>query len=152
VLVIHIRFIFFNADFTPSRGTTPKHHFSTPGTPQTNKSLQLPTFPDTKSEPSPTDGKKKLFDLLQETFHEDVSDDQNAETNGKTDGDKLTYNQPPRSSEGSPYLSGTNSVWSSEATPGRDPNNRKERTGRLKHCCFPGFLPSRSFNDRRKQR
>jgi len=149
LLVIHIHFIFLYADFTPSRGSTPKHHFSAPGTPRMNKSLNLPTFPDTKLEPSPTDGKKRLFDLLQETFHEHWAGDQNAETNEKTDGYKLTNNQPPRS-EGSPYLSGTNSVWSSEATPGRDPSNRKERTGRPKHCCFPGFVPSRSFSDRRK--
>lgn len=112
--------VYIYADFTPSRGTTPKHHFTLP-----------------------TDGKKKLFDLLREVSSrgEQVGDDQNAAS-------RLTNSQPLRSSEGSPHLSGANSAWSSEATTpaGRDFNNRKERM----HCCFPSLRPSRSFNDRRK--
>lgn len=135
-----------NGDLTPSRGSTPKHHFSTSGTPQVNKSLQLSAFLDSEAEPSPTDGKKKLLDLLLETSQgEQVGEEQNAEINGKENGYKLTDNKPPRSSEGSPHPSGTNSVRSSEVTPGRDFNNRKERI-----CCFPGLMPSHNFNDRRK--
>ncbi|XP_020245221.1 uncharacterized protein At3g27210-like, partial [Asparagus officinalis] len=144
-------FFSVNGDLTPSRGSTPKHYFSTPGTPQANKSLHLPTFPDPKSEPSPTAGKKKLFDLLQETV-QDEKNKQNAETNGKANGYKLSNNQPSRSFESSPYNSGTNSVWSSEVTPSRDSSFRKERTRRPKSCCFPGLVPGCGLIDRRKQK
>lgn len=137
-------FMSVKGDFTPSRGNTPDHHFSTERAPQVNVSLHVPAFADNKSEPSPTDSKKKLFDLLRETSHDD--NERVAETNGPN----KPANNYPKSSEGSPYHSGTNSAWSSEATPGRDSDNKKERTRRLRHCCFPGLLPSHSFNERRK--
>ncbi|ONK77232.1 uncharacterized protein A4U43_C02F4440 [Asparagus officinalis] len=138
-------FFSVNGDFTPSCGNTPNHQLSIPTSPQVNKSLNPPTHPDSKSELSPHDGKKKLFDLLQESVR-------HADTNKNTDDRKLDNGQPLKSFQESPYLSGTNSVWSSELTPSGDSNYKKERAGRHKHCCFPGLTPSRSFSERRKQK
>lgn len=136
-----------NGDFTPSRGSTPNHQISAPATPKWNKPMYVSQFPDTKSEPSPTDGKKRLFDLLQESFQgEHANNEKTAETNGKLDGFGLKNSRPPRS------LDGTNSEFGIEVTSGRYSNHRKERTGKTKGCCFPSLMPSRSFNDSRKQR
>lgn len=59
-------FVSIHGDFTHSEDSTPNYQISTPETQQLNKPSSVNTFPDTKSEPSPTDGKKKLADLLQE--------------------------------------------------------------------------------------
>ncbi|KAJ6801431.1 uncharacterized protein M6B38_308385 [Iris pallida] len=142
-----------NGEFTPSRGSTPDYQISAPATPQWSKSFSLSQIPDTKLEPSPIDGKKKLSDLLKESLkREHGENDQNDETDVKLDSFVLKNGHPPRSSEGTPYYSGTNSEFSSEVTPGSNFIHRKDRTGKTKYCCFPSLMPSRNFNDTRKQR
>ncbi|KAJ6818990.1 uncharacterized protein M6B38_404720 [Iris pallida] len=142
-----------NGELTPSRGSTPNHQISAPAIPKWDNSLYLSQFPDSKSEPSPTDRKTRLFDLLQETFQGDhVTDEKTVESNRKLDKFGLKISQPPRSSDGTPYLSETNSEFSSKVTPGRYSNHRKDREGKTKGCCFPSLMPRRSFKDSRKQR
>ncbi|KAG1363474.1 hypothetical protein COCNU_11G003010 [Cocos nucifera] len=141
-----------NGEFTPSRGSTPNHQTSTVATPRLNNAFFVDKFPDSKSEPSPI-GRRKLADLLQETSNSE-KDEQNAsekklEMNGKPDDYKINFHQPPKSLDGTPY-SGVNSVYNNEVTPNRDSKNRKERTWRNAHCCFPSLVQSFGFDERQK--
>ncbi|XP_008794575.2 uncharacterized protein At3g27210-like [Phoenix dactylifera] len=139
-----------NGEFTPSRGSTPNYQTSTAATTRLNNAFFADKFPDSKSEPSPT-GRRKLADLLQETSNGEKDVEQNAsekkiEMNGKPDGYKINFHQPPKSLDGTPYT-GVNSVYSNEATATRDSKNRKERTWRNAHCCLPSLVQTSSFDE-----
>lgn len=128
-------FVSVNGDFTPSRGNTPVHHLSALKT-QTYK------FQNASDEKvSPNDGKKKLFDLLQETNQSENMDNENFTENSGGDATK--------SMVGSPRISETTSTWSTEATPNK--SNKKEKTRRSsKRCCFPRLYPTFIYNERSK--
>ncbi|KAG0459823.1 hypothetical protein HPP92_022951 [Vanilla planifolia] len=126
-----------NGDFTPSRGSTPNHPLSFLGTPQRNgRALYDDMFSDTKSEPSPTDKKKKLAELLQVSLIEQAdselhSQNNNAEAvaksasmmNGKTGVFEETLDQSHQS-----LCEGT-------------VKTKKERTGMASACCMPNLVP-----------
>eukprot|EP00262_Sarcandra_glabra_P005483 TRINITY_DN17121_c0_g1_i1.p1 TRINITY_DN17121_c0_g1~~TRINITY_DN17121_c0_g1_i1.p1 ORF type:complete len:246 (-),score=43.23 TRINITY_DN17121_c0_g1_i1:148-885(-) len=137
-----------NGDFTPSGSSTPTYQSGTLGMPQLNKAHFLDRIPAvSKPEPSPTDNKKKLADLLQESLggEQDFVDrnivTENLEIN-KTD------LHPPKSSDGTPYMSRVNSICSSEKTPNKDP---KEKNVKAPQCCLPGLVQSLSFSERKKR-
>ncbi|XP_010927710.1 uncharacterized protein At3g27210-like isoform X2 [Elaeis guineensis] len=143
-----------NGEFTPSRGSTPNHQTCTVATPRPDNAFFVDKFPDSKSEPSPI-GRRKLADLLQETsngekgVNEQKASEKKLEMNGKPDDYQINLHQPPKSLDGTP-CSGVNSVYSNEATPNRDSKNRKERTWRNAHCCFPSLVQSFGFYERQK--
>ncbi|XP_073117228.1 uncharacterized protein At3g27210-like [Elaeis guineensis] len=146
-----------NGEFTPSRGSTPNYQTTTTATPRLNDAFFIDKFPDSKSEPSPT-GRKKLAELLRESSQgeknikeQNASDNKKFEINGKPDGGKISSDQPPKSLDGSPYISGANSVYSGEVSPTRDPKNRKERTWKSVHCCLPSLVQSFNFDERRQK-
>ncbi|RRT85634.1 hypothetical protein B296_00003625, partial [Ensete ventricosum] len=141
--------ILFNADFTPSRGSTPNHQLSSPLTHQFDSRFAFEKYPDSKSEPSPT-GKKKLSELLHESSDSeqiDVPDaaEESVDIDAKLDEYKTKTDQPVNSSSATPFQSGASSICSSEVRSRRDLKGHK-----TSHCC----LPSRQrfgFDDRRQK-
>ncbi|KAJ0972664.1 hypothetical protein J5N97_020623 [Dioscorea zingiberensis] len=142
-----------NGDFTPSRGSTPNYQFGTPGTTPQNKAPIGSGFPNSNAEPSPTNKKKKLADLLQESLYSEQIDNKqnvkdNVAPNREQYANRLYGEHPPKSAIGTPYFSGASSVCGSEAmTPNRDTKHRKER--RSSNCCFPSLGSTLSFSERK---
>ncbi|KAK1318257.1 hypothetical protein QJS10_CPB04g00290 [Acorus calamus] len=132
-------------DFTPSRGSTPIH----PGS-ILNKPLIIDGLFDTKSEPSP---RKKLAALLQETSLEDKSPDTQNVPNETLEFKKATNpTQPPKSSNGTPHRSDTNSI--NNGTPDKesgDAKHKKERVSKSAQCCLPSLGRSRSPDEKASQ-
>ncbi|XP_058093261.1 uncharacterized protein At3g27210-like [Magnolia sinica] len=151
-------FYSINGDFTPSRGNTPNYQRSTPTTPRLNKVSFLERAPNSKlPELSPTVKKKKLAELFEEsTKGERDSDTKTNSTeqnviNGKMETENAHLQIPPKSSEGTPYLTGTNSVCSSERTPNGESKPEREKKVRAAQCCLPSLVPSLSFSEKKKQ-
>lgn len=129
-----------NGDFTPSRGNTPVHSISS-GTPRINQVHVIDDrTPVTIPELSPT-GKKKLADLFRESSR-----------NGTDVQAKQTLNELAlQSNPETPYMSGKNSVCSSERTPNGDVIEKERPFGSVQ-CCLPSLGSCRSFGgDRRKK-
>ncbi|KAH8519402.1 hypothetical protein H0E87_000982 [Populus deltoides] len=153
-----------NGDFTPSRGNTPVHHNFSAGTPQANKNPLEGRPPGSELEPSPT-GKKRLSELFKDRIREDRdvddlqtsgSGDQNIAngkmaTNGKMEVKQTILDVLPKSANATPYLSGTNSVCSSERTANGDALIEKEKSFKSSPCCIPSLTFCRSFSERKKK-
>lgn len=153
-----------NGDFTPSRGNTPVHHNFSAGTPQANKNPSEGRPPGSELEPSPT-GKKRLSELFKDRIREDRdvddlqtsgSGDQNIANgkmaaNGKMEVKQTILDVLPKSANATPYLSGTNSVCSSERTANGDALIEKEKSFKSSPCCIPSLIFCRSFSERKKK-
>ncbi|CAN1823057.1 Uncharacterized protein At3g27210 [Linum perenne] len=130
-------------DFTPSRGSTPVHHSFSAGTPQHNKPVAeaIPSYSMPEVSPS---GKKRLSDLFKDSMREKMNG------NGKTEvKHKMSYFLP-KSGDSTPYVSGVNSVCSSERTPNREALVN-EKSFKSMQCCLPSIISRRSFSDRKKR-
>ncbi|KAJ6751456.1 hypothetical protein OIU85_001939 [Salix viminalis] len=147
-----------NGDFTPSRGNTPVHHNFAAGTPQANKNPLEGRPPGSELEPSPT-GKKRLSDLFKDRIREDRDAD-GLQTSGPGDENiadgKVEVKQTildvlPKSANTTPYLSGTNSVCSSERTANGDALSEKEKSFKSTQRCLPSLIFCRSFSERKKK-
>ncbi|XP_042503092.1 uncharacterized protein At3g27210-like isoform X2 [Macadamia integrifolia] len=141
-------FFSVNGD-TPSRGNTPNHQSGFMGKPRLNKTL-MDGAAGTRTEASPTDKKKKLAELFSESFSDDQHVDQSL-SNGILKPKPINLDLPPRSSNGTPYVSGLNSVCSSERSPNKDFKSDKDKSTRVAQCCLPNFVRSYSFSDRKKR-
>ncbi|KAK9039607.1 hypothetical protein V6N11_014803 [Hibiscus sabdariffa] len=130
-------FFSVNGDFTPSRGNTPVHHSFSTGTPRVNKAT-VDGSPLSISETSPT-GNKKLLDLFRESVRE----------NG--DVKELNNSSNQDISNGTPYVSGANSLCSSERTANGDNPMFKEKPFKSMQCCLPSFVSCSNFNERKKK-
>jgi len=142
-----------NGDFTPSRGNTPVHHNFSMGTPRVSKARFEDRIPVSLSQPPPTDKKKKLSELFQESIrHDQDVDNLNNNlnmANGNMAVKPTVLDLPPRSAHATPH--GTNSVCSSERTPNGDLYTEKEKPIRSVQCCLPSLISCRSFSDRKKK-
>ncbi|XP_008231142.1 PREDICTED: uncharacterized protein At3g27210 isoform X1 [Prunus mume] len=126
-----------NGDFTPSRGNTPVHHSLSVGSSRMNKT----PFEDRIPGPSPTEKKKKLLELFQESFKNDEDADNAVKP--------TTPSLPPKSVNGTP-VPATNSVSSSEWTANGDVATEKEKPIRSVQCCLPSLVSCRSSSQRKK--
>ncbi|XP_043725044.1 uncharacterized protein At3g27210-like isoform X2 [Telopea speciosissima] len=135
---------------TPSRGNTPKHQSGFVGAQLLNKPISMDGAAGTRTETSPTDKKKKLAELFRESFSDDQDAVNQSISNGILKSKPIILDLPPRSSNGTPDVSGLNSVGSSERTPDKDFKLDKEKSARVAQCCLPSFVRSRSFSDRKK--
>ncbi|XP_009603105.1 uncharacterized protein At3g27210 [Nicotiana tomentosiformis] len=137
-------FLSVNGDFTPSRGNTPVHHLA--------RNLTGNRTPAYFQQSSPTDKKKRLSELFEESLRSDQDQNgQNAEekqngTNTKKETASTGAQLPPRSTPGTPYAS----VCSSERTPSGLLKS-DVKTSKSAQCCLPRLLSSRSFNGRRSR-
>ncbi|CAN1823058.1 Uncharacterized protein At3g27210 [Linum perenne] len=122
-------------DFTPSRGSTPVHHSFSAGTPQHNKPVAeaIPSYSMPEVSPS---GKKRLSDLFKDSMRENNRNVAGEDT--------------PKSGDSTPYVSGVNSVCSSERTPNREALVN-EKSFKSMQCCLPSIISRRSFSDRKKR-
>ncbi|CAI0457575.1 unnamed protein product [Linum tenue] len=125
-------------DFTPSRGSTPVHHSFAIGTPQKNKPVLEVTPPDHSiPEPSPTGKKKKrLSELFQDSMRERSTEDNES---------------TPKSAEDTPYISGVNSVCSSERTPNGKALVEEKWFNKSMQGCLPSLVSCHSFSYRKKK-
>lgn len=143
VLFLIITLNTFSTDFTSSGRTTPNYQSSVPGTP--TKPLLVEIIPDTKSETSPTGKRKKLADLLNESFRgEEDLDKPNMEMEIDAYAKMVEKNMQLTSMEGTPLTLQTNSVCSSNLqTPSRESKLDKERKAvKLGNCCLPSLVAS----------
>ena len=154
---ILICFICSNADFTPSRGNTPVHQNVSMGSPLVNKAPFEDRVPASLPTPSPTGRNKKLAELFAESFEREVDgNDENTlgkqnMSNGKMEVKQTVLDLLPGSANGTPFVSGPNSVCSSARTPNGDFKPEKEKPLRSSQCCLPRLRSNRSFNERKKK-
>lgn len=71
--------------------------------------------------------------------------------NGKNEVKQTRLDLPPRSVQGTPYVSGTNSVCSSERTTNEDALTVKEKPLRSVQCCLPSLVSCGSSTERKKK-
>ncbi|KAL3653813.1 hypothetical protein CASFOL_003494 [Castilleja foliolosa] len=144
-------FLSVNGDFTPSRGNTPVHHNFSSGNLQASNARPAEGPIVSKPEPSLStfpDKKKRLSELFKESLRDNNYIDNQNEAPAKVIPEPIV-NQP-KSTNGTPYISGANSMTSSEATPSVE---LRDEDGQLKsgQCCFPRLVLSRSFSERKKK-
>ncbi|XP_022741627.1 uncharacterized protein At3g27210-like [Durio zibethinus] len=149
-------FFSVNGDFTPSRGNTPVHHKFSMGSPRVNK-VSEEGSPGSVSEISPGK-KKKLAELFRESIREDQDvNELNTSSNQDNANGKMEVKStiqdvlPPKSAEMPPYVSGANSLCSSERTANGDNLMFKEKPFRSVQCCLPSLVSCSSFSERKKK-
>lgn len=141
--------VIISADFTPSRGSTPVHQ-NFAGTPRVNR-----TPGSTPGRP-PIGKKMKLAELFRQSAKEDSEDQHHDEhtqgsqnaANGKT-GVKTTILDVLPSTDDTHYISGANSMCSSERTTNGD--SIMEKPMKSIECCLPRLVSSRVFSERKKK-
>lgn len=140
---------FFFTDFTPSRGSTPVHHSFSGGTTPVHKAFVSRTASPIP-EPSPTGAKRKLLELFKESIREDPDfDGQHTSgnlniANGKPEVKSTILDLPPKSANGTPFLSRVNSVSSSGSpAKGGDDTKGMEKPIRASPCCLPSLVSHR---------
>lgn len=145
------------AEFTPSRGSTPIHHNFFMGTPKINKTPLEDRPPGSIPEPSPTGKKKRLSELFKESLQEEsVADDLHNSEKRDTPAVKKEVKPTildvlPKSPSSTPYISGANSVCSSERTANGDGLLEREKSIKSAQCCLPSLISCRSFGERKKK-
>ncbi|CAK9171475.1 unnamed protein product [Ilex paraguariensis] len=150
-------FFSVNGDFTPSRGNTPVHQSFSMGTPKrVNGVLSEERAPGSNLVLTPTEKKMKLGELFKARSQDDRDADEpnllgnEKGANRKMEGKTPARDLPPKSINGTPYVSGANSVCGSERTPNGDLKS-EEKPGRSAQCCLPRLRSSRSFSERKKK-
>ncbi|PPR92836.1 hypothetical protein GOBAR_AA27833 [Gossypium barbadense] len=143
--------------FTPSRGNTPVHHNSISiGVPKIHKAIDEGS-PGSCSEASPGK-KKKLVELFRDSVKEDQDvNELNTSINQDTANGKLECKPtiqdilPPKSANGTPYVTQANSQCSSERTANGDNLMFKEKSVRSAQRCLPSLVLCSSSSERRKK-
>ncbi|KAK9120062.1 hypothetical protein Scep_018155 [Stephania cephalantha] len=148
-------FVSVNGDFTPSRGSISNHRNSFTESPRHSKSRDTDRPSNLKpGESSPTEKKKRLYDLLQDSF-DDIYNFSNEAKVGSGNGEVKPLNlddHPPKSAVETPYLSKSNSIRSGgEKTPNRYSKPPKPKSANATKCCMPSLVTSLSFHERKKK-
>lgn len=145
-------FFSISSDTTPSCGNTPIHQSSFKETPdKLEKPLYMNSTPSPILEPPPTDTKKLLFELFQESFRGDGVDHGSPNLQGRSRSSPTIFRIPSKSANQTLYASLASSACSSETTPEGSYNPGKGKLARSARCCFPNLVRSLSFNGRRKR-
>ncbi|KAK9117518.1 hypothetical protein Sjap_016465 [Stephania japonica] len=147
-------FVSVNGDFTPSRCSFSNHRNSYTESPQHSKSQDTDWPSNLKPGVSCPTEKKRLYDLLQDSF-EDIYKLSNEAKTGIGNGEVKPINfddLPPKSADETPYLSKSNSIRSGgEKTPNRYPKPPKPKSANATKCCMPSLVTSLSFHERKKK-
>lgn len=158
-LHISVSFLLLYADFTPSRGNTPVHQAFSTRKLQVNETLSADKNHGSSSETSLTGKKMKLAELFKQSIREAPEDQpvdgQNTTVhqilaNGDMEFQPTSLTLPPKSTNGTPYLSGVNSLCGSERTANDDPITDKKPMGSVQ-CCLPSLISRRNFGERKKK-
>jgi hypothetical protein len=111
--------------------------------------------PGSNLEPPPTEMKKQLFELFQESFRGDAVDHGSPNLQGRSKADPTIFHTPPKSTNQTLYASLASSECSSETettTPEGSYNpGGKGKLAKSARCCLPNLVRSLSFNGRRKR-
>ncbi|GMY26501.1 hypothetical protein FCV25MIE_21743 [Fagus crenata] len=143
-------FFSVSGDTTPSCGSTPIHHCSFNETPHLEKPVYMDSTSSLILEPSPTDMKKQLIELFQESFRDDTIDaGQNLQESSKAN--PTISHLSSKSTNKSLYECVANSACSSEKIPNRSYNHGKGKFSKSAQCCLPNLVRSLSFSGRRKR-
>ncbi|XP_060959001.1 uncharacterized protein At3g27210 [Cannabis sativa] len=146
-----------NGDFTPSRGNTPVHRGFTPGSSRVNKTPFEDRMPGsvTPAPTPPTEKKKRLLELFQESMKEREEEASNTANETPVVKPTAGHDTPAASKSGheTPFVSGANSVCSSEWTPNGEGLiiRHEEKPMRSLQCCLPSLMSCRSFSERKKK-
>lgn len=149
-----------NGDFTPSRGSTPVHQGVATGLSKADKApFEANSTPDSMPAPSPTEKKKRLLELFKESSRDEQEEEannqlsgSNASANGTLEVKQAALDLPPKSARSTPFISGANSVCSSERTPNNgDVVYENHKPMRSAQCCLPSLVSCRSFSERKKK-
>ncbi|GAB4847959.1 hypothetical protein Ancab_027021 [Ancistrocladus abbreviatus] len=147
-----------NSESTKSCGGTLLHHSVSAKSiaPQASKTAMegkgVGPSKNASSSSSP-DKKKKLVDLFRESRGGCYDDGLSISGPlGESDvyGKLETKPNAPRSENGTPNLSGANSVSSVERTPIGECKSKKDKLLKSAQCCFPRLAQSYSFYERKK--
>ncbi|EEF47494.1 uncharacterized protein At3g27210 [Ricinus communis] len=143
-------FLSVNGDFTPLSGASPLHQSSFIRNPQCDESIYISSNVNSLPESSPTDMKKQLIEFFRESFSSDVDDNQNLQD--KTEAKSMAFYLPSKCRNSNTYESVNSSICSSEATPNGYFNRAKGKPAESEaQCCFPNFVRSLSFSERKKR-
>ncbi|KAF8040882.1 hypothetical protein BT93_B2947 [Corymbia citriodora subsp. variegata] len=123
-------------DATPSRGNSPIHPRSSFENVLVNKSLQADGLLNSVP-PPPTEPKKLLIELFQESFNADA----------KSGATAFSAESPAKS----PFSLGRNSAYSAEATPNQSSKTAKVKSGSSSQRCLPNLVRNLSLGERRKR-
>ncbi|KAM0935877.1 hypothetical protein DsansV1_C27g0197491 [Dioscorea sansibarensis] len=119
-----------NGDYTPSHGSTPNVQIG--NATKSTEAFITDSFPDSKFKPSLTSKKKKLADLLQDSFYTDQI------ANEKVDS-KIKRIDSPKQLNETLYFSASNSASANELkTPNGYSKHGKEKKNL--HCCLPRLV------------
>ncbi|KAE8706677.1 Myzus persicae-induced lipase 1 isoform 1 [Hibiscus syriacus] len=151
-------FFSVNGDFTPSGGNTPLHHNSFSMEAPRNYKATEDGSPGSAWETYPGK-KKKLVELFRDNINEDqdVVHELNASINQDTANRKLEVKPkiqeilPPKSADGTPQVSRTNSWCSSKRTANGDNLMFKEKPLSSTQSCLPSLVSCNSFSERKKK-
>lgn len=127
-------------DFVPSRGSTPNYQINTNAIFHLENISSANTYPESKSEDTPADAKRRLSELLQESHDEMVVKQDHAN-------DKLKVN-----AKSNIYKVETSSPCRNDESPDKDIDHHKEKTMRTKQCCLPSLPRSISFREKKNRR
>jgi hypothetical protein len=143
---------FIHVDTTPSCGNTPIHQSSFEETPdELEKPLYMNSTPSSSPEPPPTEMKKQLFELFQESFRGDAVDHGSPNLQGSSKANPTIFHIPPKSTNQTLYASLASSACSCETTPEGSYNPGKGKLAKSTLCCLPNLARSLSFSGRRKR-
>lgn len=123
-------------DATPSCGSSPIHPRSSFGNVPVNKSLQTDGALNSV-QPPPTEPKKLLFELFQESFNADAKSGVMA--------------FPTESPVKSPFSLRRNSAYSVEGTPNPSSKTAKVKSGSSSQRCLPDLVRNLSFREMKKR-
>ncbi|KAK6153152.1 hypothetical protein DH2020_012791 [Rehmannia glutinosa] len=132
-----VLFVNLNANFTPSRGSTPVHHNFSSGNPPVNNAPVM--------EGTPQDKKKRLSELFKESLrHHKDGDEENEASIENVKAEAINQGQPnPKPTNG---IVGDNFGASSEKTL-----NAEDKSVKSAQCCLPSLRSSCSFSERKKK-
>ncbi|XP_075657518.1 uncharacterized protein At3g27210-like [Castanea sativa] len=143
-------FFSVSGDTTPSCGNTPIHHCGLKETLHVKKPVYMDGSSSPILEPNPTDMKKQLIELFQESFRDDAIDgSQNIQERSKASA--IICPLSSKSTNKNLYGCAANSACSSEAIHNRSYNHGKGKFAKSERCCLPNLMRNLSFSGRRKR-
>ncbi|KAF8035328.1 hypothetical protein BT93_C1376 [Corymbia citriodora subsp. variegata] len=134
-------FFSVRGDFTPSRGNTPVHDSFFISTSQRITTFFKDETLGSNPEPTPAGGKKRLAELLQESFRGGQS----------VDGDRKFSINPTNPAQGISGASGPNSVYGSKRTAGGGSTIVEEKHVAPFRDCLSSLVPCGSSSKRRRK-
>ncbi|XP_057949550.1 uncharacterized protein At3g27210-like [Malania oleifera] len=151
-------FFSVNGDVSPSRGTSPVRQSSSSETSRLVKSLYVDIVPNSDSEQSLMEKKKKLVELFRDSFNRNpVHSDKKSQNKGKIIASgrpepmETIFDLHPMSIDESPRTSAATSICSTERTLIQGIKPKKERVSQSSYSCFSNAVRGLKPRERKKR-